>query len=143
MRDAGAAVRVPARPAAPVAVAVAVAVAVRQYLRHGHVRGGRRLLPGAGREGGGPLDRAGLRPVQRPKKASPPVECEISRRDHRGTGGRYAAEVALAQGWELRPADVRKEVRLWWSAASPPGERRGDRHGTGLVTALPRLARVR
>ncbi|WP_267716353.1 hypothetical protein [Streptomyces sp. CoH17] len=33
---------------------------------------------------------------------------------------RYVAEVALAQGWELRPTDVRKEVRLWWSAASRP-----------------------
>ncbi|MDT9696113.1 hypothetical protein [Streptomyces sp. P17] len=28
------------------------------------------------------------------------------------------AEVALAQRWELRPTAVRKEVRLWWSAAS-------------------------
>ncbi|GAA5000893.1 hypothetical protein [Streptomyces hyderabadensis] len=55
-----------------------------------------------------------------PKKARPPVECEIPRRVYRGVGGRYVAEVALAQGWELRPTDVRKEVRLWWSAASHP-----------------------
>ncbi|MFI8489926.1 hypothetical protein [Streptomyces rubrogriseus] len=54
------------------------------------------------------------------KKARPPVECEIPRRVYRGVGGRYVAEVALAQGWELRPTDVRKEVRLWWSAASHP-----------------------
>ncbi|MDN0195107.1 hypothetical protein [Streptomyces sp. S.PNR 29] len=53
-----------------------------------------------------------------PKKARPPMECEIPLRDYRGVGGRYVAEVALAQGWELRPTDVRKEVRLWWSAAS-------------------------
>lgn len=58
--------------------------------------------------------------AREPKKARPPVECEISRRDYRGVGGRYVAEVALAQGWELRPTDVRKEVRLWWSAASRP-----------------------
>ncbi|MFG3246079.1 hypothetical protein [Streptomyces sp. NPDC048187] len=63
-----------------------------------------------------------------PKKARPPVECEISRRDYRGVGGRYVAEVALAQGWELRPTDVRKEVRLWWSAASRP-------EGAGAVDA--------
>ncbi|MFI7015087.1 hypothetical protein [Streptomyces sp. NPDC050164] len=53
-----------------------------------------------------------------PKKARPPVECEIPLRDYRGVGGWYVAEVALAQGWELRPTDVGKEVRLWWSAAS-------------------------
>ncbi|MFG2347226.1 hypothetical protein [Streptomyces phaeochromogenes] len=53
-----------------------------------------------------------------PKKAKPPVECEISVSVYRGVGGRYVAEVALAQGWELRPTDVRKEVRLWWTAAS-------------------------
>ncbi|MFD6194948.1 MULTISPECIES: hypothetical protein [unclassified Streptomyces] len=55
-----------------------------------------------------------------PKRARPPVEGEIPRRVHRGVGGRCVAEVALAQGWELRPTDVRKEVRLWWSAASHP-----------------------
>ncbi|MFE9706590.1 hypothetical protein [Streptomyces sp. NPDC005930] len=55
-----------------------------------------------------------------PRKARPPVECEIPRRDYRGVGGRYVAEVALAQGWELRPTDVRRQVRLWWSAASRP-----------------------
>ncbi|MFC9914251.1 hypothetical protein [Streptomyces sp. NPDC059862] len=53
-----------------------------------------------------------------PRKPRPPVECAIPLRDYRGVGGRYVAEVALAQGWELRPTDVRKEVRLWWSAAS-------------------------
>ncbi|MEU6178261.1 hypothetical protein [Streptomyces coeruleorubidus] len=53
-----------------------------------------------------------------PTKARPAVECEIPLRDYRGVGGWYVAEVALAQGWELRPTDVRKEVRLWWSAAS-------------------------
>ncbi|MFF5517118.1 hypothetical protein [Streptomyces coeruleorubidus] len=46
------------------------------------------------------------------------MECATSLRDHRGVGGRYVAEVALAQGWELRPTDVRREVRSWWSAAS-------------------------
>ncbi|MFF1705914.1 hypothetical protein [Streptomyces sp. NPDC058252] len=54
-----------------------------------------------------------------PKKAKPPVECEIPLHVYRGVGGSYVAEVALAQGWELRPTDVRKEVRLWWAAASP------------------------
>jgi hypothetical protein len=39
-------------------------------------------------------------------------------RADRGVGGWYVVEVALARGWELRPADVREEVRLWWSAAS-------------------------
>ncbi|MFD6168591.1 hypothetical protein [Streptomyces coeruleorubidus] len=53
-----------------------------------------------------------------PNKPRPPVECAISLRAYRGVGGWYVAEVALAQGWELRPTDVRKEVRLWWSAAS-------------------------
>ncbi|WP_257040396.1 hypothetical protein [Streptomyces sp. TLI_55] len=56
-----------------------------------------------------------------PRKAGkprPPVECAIPLRDYRGVGGAYVAQVALAQGWELRPTDVRKEVRLWWSAAS-------------------------
>ncbi|MCT9140451.1 hypothetical protein [Streptomyces violarus] len=53
-----------------------------------------------------------------PKKPRPPVECAIRMRDYRGVGGWYVAEVALAQGWELRPTDVGKEVRLWWSAAS-------------------------
>ncbi|NUS76166.1 MAG: hypothetical protein HOV70_08170 [Streptomyces sp.] len=53
-----------------------------------------------------------------PKKFRRVVECEIPMRDYRGVGGAYVAQVALAQGWELRPTDVRKEVRLWWSAAS-------------------------
>ncbi|MFD7059630.1 hypothetical protein [Streptomyces sp. NPDC059906] len=29
-------------------------------------------------------------------------------------------EPKKARRWELRPTDVRKEVRLWWSAASHP-----------------------
>lgn len=53
-----------------------------------------------------------------PRKPRSPAECAIPLRDYRGVGGRYVAEVALAQGWVLRPTDVRKEVRLWWSAAS-------------------------
>jgi hypothetical protein len=57
----------------------------------------------------------------RPKKPKPPVECAIPLRDYRGVGGWYVAEVALAQGWELRPTDEYKEVRLWWSAASTAG----------------------
>ncbi|MFJ8466706.1 hypothetical protein [Streptomyces swartbergensis] len=56
-------------------------------------------------------------PVE-PRKARPPVECAIPLRAYRGVGGWHVAEVALAQGWEPRPTDVRKEVRLWWSAAS-------------------------
>ncbi|MFC7263587.1 hypothetical protein [Streptomyces lutosisoli] len=55
---------------------------------------------------------------RRPKKAKPPVECAIPLHVYRGVGGSYVAEVALAQGWELRPTDARKEVRLWWAAAS-------------------------
>jgi hypothetical protein len=54
----------------------------------------------------------------RAPKKTPPVECAIPLRDYRGVGGSYVARIALAQGWELRPTDVRKEVRLWWSAAS-------------------------
>ncbi|MEU9914690.1 hypothetical protein [Streptomyces sp. NPDC051001] len=53
-----------------------------------------------------------------PKKTPPPVECAIPLRDYRAAGGQYVAQVALGQGWELRPTDVRKEVRLWWAAAS-------------------------
>jgi hypothetical protein len=53
-----------------------------------------------------------------PKKPKPPVECAIPLRVYRGVGGWYVAEVALAQGWELRPTDENKEVRLWWAAAS-------------------------
>ncbi|MCK8432641.1 hypothetical protein G3I77_06165 [Streptomyces sp. D2-8] len=56
-------------------------------------------------------------PVE-PKKPKPPVECAIPLRAYRGVGGWYVAEVALAQGWELRPTDEYREVRLWWSAAS-------------------------
>lgn len=53
-----------------------------------------------------------------PKKFRRVMECETPMRDYRGVGGSYVAQVALAQGWELRPTDMRKEVRLWWSAAS-------------------------
>jgi hypothetical protein len=53
-----------------------------------------------------------------PKKPKPPVECAIPLRVYRGVGGWYVAKVALAQGWELRPTDEYREVRLWWSAAS-------------------------
>ncbi|MFF6876236.1 hypothetical protein ACFY9S_13085 [Streptomyces sp. NPDC012474] len=53
-----------------------------------------------------------------PRKPKPPAEVAIPLRDYRGVGGWYVAEVALAQGWELRPADGCREVRLWWSAAS-------------------------
>ncbi|GHA56811.1 hypothetical protein [Streptomyces purpurascens] len=60
------------------------------------------------------------KPVE-PQKPKPPVECAIPLRAYRGVGGWYVAEVALAQGWELRPTDVGKEVRLWWSAA-PKGD---------------------
>ncbi|MFF7870145.1 hypothetical protein ACFZCT_27270 [Streptomyces qaidamensis] len=56
-----------------------------------------------------------------PKKPKPPAECAIPLRDYRGVGGWYVAEVALAQGWELRPTDRRREVRLWWPAASRVG----------------------
>jgi hypothetical protein len=56
-------------------------------------------------------------PVEK-NKPRPPAECAIPLRAYRGVGGWYVAEVALPQGWELRPTDVRKEVRLWWSAAS-------------------------
>ncbi|WP_086561208.1 hypothetical protein [Streptomyces africanus] len=56
-------------------------------------------------------------PVKK-NKPRPPAECAIPLRAYRGIGAWYVAEVALAQGWELRPSDVRKEVRLWWAAAS-------------------------
>ncbi|MFF7895568.1 hypothetical protein ACFZDI_27430 [Streptomyces sp. NPDC007907] len=56
-----------------------------------------------------------------PKKPKPPVECAIPLRVYRGVGGWYVAEVALAQGWELRPTDEREEVRLWWAAAPKNG----------------------
>ncbi|MFF9811523.1 hypothetical protein ACF1G5_41675 [Streptomyces coeruleorubidus] len=46
------------------------------------------------------------------------MECEIPLRGCLGAGGWYVAEMALAQGWEPRPTNVRTEVRLWWSAAS-------------------------
>ncbi|MEV0181598.1 hypothetical protein AB0I54_20190 [Streptomyces sp. NPDC050625] len=57
------------------------------------------------------------KPVE-PKKPRPPVECEIPLRDYRGVGGRYVAEVALAQGWELRFSAVSEAVRLQWTAAT-------------------------
>ncbi|CAM5480158.1 hypothetical protein STENM223S_01373 [Streptomyces tendae] len=78
-----------------------------------------------------------------PGKARPPVECDIPRRDYRGVGGRYVAEVALAQG-----VGAAAHGRAQASAAVvvrrlPSGGRRGDRHGTRRVTAVPRLARIR
>ncbi|MET9823210.1 hypothetical protein ABZ038_16615 [Streptomyces sp. NPDC006349] len=78
---------------------------------------------------------ARARAPREPKKPRPPVECATPRRVYRGAGGRYVAEVALAQGWELRPTDVREEVRLWWSAASRPQEARGAQgpEGTGAA----------
>lgn len=59
----------------------------------------------------------------RPNRAKPPVECVIRLRDYRGVGGGYVAQAAHAQGWELRPSDVRKEVRLGWAAATHPAPR--------------------
>ncbi|KMS73250.1 membrane protein [Streptomyces viridochromogenes] len=59
----------------------------------------------------------------RPNRVKPPVECAIRLRDYRGVGGGYVTEAARAQGWELRPTDVRKEVRLRWAAASQPAPR--------------------
>lgn len=50
-----------------------------------------------------------------PSRPRPPAECEIPLRDYRGVGGRYVAEVALAQGWELRFSAVSEAVRLKWS----------------------------
>ncbi|WP_409240171.1 hypothetical protein [Streptomyces sp. PA5.6] len=55
---------------------------------------------------------------RRPKKPLPPSECEIPRRAYRGCGGHYVVQVATAQGWELRPSEPEKSVRLWWSASS-------------------------
>ncbi|MFF7445282.1 MULTISPECIES: hypothetical protein [unclassified Streptomyces] len=51
------------------------------------------------------------------QQARPSDECAIPLRDYRGVGGWYVAQVAHAQGWELRPTDVRKEVRLRWRTA--------------------------
>ncbi|MCF1598272.1 hypothetical protein [Streptomyces muensis] len=56
----------------------------------------------------------------RPNRAKPSPECAVRLRDYRGVGGGYVAEAARAQGWELRPTDARKEVRLWWAAAPYP-----------------------
>ncbi|WP_432118837.1 hypothetical protein [Streptomyces sp. bgisy032] len=56
-----------------------------------------------------------------PGRPKPPAECAIPLRVYRGVGGWYVAEVALAQGWELRPSDVSREVRLRWPAASGAG----------------------
>ncbi|MFD4632991.1 hypothetical protein ACFVYR_31430 [Streptomyces sp. NPDC058284] len=59
---------------------------------------------------------------RKPKKPLPPAECEIPRRAYRGVGGDYVVRAAAAQGWELRPSDPEKSIRLWWSAASASGE---------------------
>ncbi|MFF1375129.1 hypothetical protein [Streptomyces sp. NPDC058308] len=55
-----------------------------------------------------------------PRKPRPPTECEIPRRVYRGVGGHYVVRAAAAQGWELRPSEPEKSIRLWWSAASAP-----------------------
>ena len=59
----------------------------------------------------------------RPNRAPPSPECAVRLRDYRGVGGRYVFEAARAQGWELRPTDPRKEIRLWWAAAPYPAPR--------------------
>ncbi|WP_256639712.1 hypothetical protein [Streptomyces murinus] len=67
------------------------------------------------------VDRAIVRrtaQVSRPRPTAPP-NWRIPLRDFRGAGARYVAERAFAQGWQLRPSDVRKEVHLYWSTASP------------------------
>ncbi|WJV49623.1 hypothetical protein [Streptomyces flavofungini] len=56
-----------------------------------------------------------------PKKPAPSPECEVPWRTFRGVGGAYVVEAATRRGWELRPSDPTKEIRLWWSAASAPG----------------------
>ncbi|MFI1679937.1 hypothetical protein [Streptomyces sp. NPDC020607] len=53
-----------------------------------------------------------------PNKSRPISECEIPRRAYRGCGGHYVVRTATAQGWELRPSEPEKSVRLWWSASS-------------------------
>ncbi|MEU6993774.1 hypothetical protein ABZ953_24350 [Streptomyces sp. NPDC046465] len=55
-----------------------------------------------------------------PNKSQPVAECEIPRRAYRGVGGHYVVQAATAQGWELRPSEPEKSIRLWWSAASAP-----------------------
>ncbi|MER5254569.1 MULTISPECIES: hypothetical protein [unclassified Streptomyces] len=60
-----------------------------------------------------------------PKKPNPPVECEIPWRNYRGVGGGYVVRTATAQGWEPRPSEPEKSVRLWWSAASGTEAGRG------------------
>ncbi|WP_405654581.1 hypothetical protein [Streptomyces sp. RK9] len=56
-----------------------------------------------------------------PKKPAPSPECEVPWRKYRGVGGAYVVEAAARRGWELRPSDPAKEIRLWWSAASVAG----------------------
>ncbi|WBO67190.1 hypothetical protein [Streptomyces camelliae] len=59
--------------------------------------------------------------VAQPKPAVP-REWTVPVRDYRGAGARYVAERAQAQGWQLRPSDVRKEVSLYWPhPVSPTG----------------------
>ncbi|MFC9928297.1 hypothetical protein [Streptomyces sp. NPDC127190] len=62
------------------------------------------------------VDRAVARHTEQVTQQRPLVsrEWSISRRDYRGAGARYVAERALAQGWQLRPSDVRKKVILHW-----------------------------
>ncbi|MEU8973493.1 hypothetical protein AB0D11_30245 [Streptomyces monashensis] len=48
-----------------------------------------------------------------------PREWTVPVRDYRGAGARYVAERAQAQGWQLRPSDVRKEMSLYWPHPTP------------------------
>ncbi|GHF01447.1 hypothetical protein GCM10018785_75090 [Streptomyces longispororuber] len=47
--------------------------------------------------------------------------CEVPLRKYRGAGGGYVVAAATARGWEPRPSDPAKEIRLEWPAASVPG----------------------
>ncbi|MGQ5637063.1 MULTISPECIES: hypothetical protein [unclassified Streptomyces] len=55
-----------------------------------------------------------------------PREWRIPLRDYRGAGARYVADRALAQGWQLRPSDVRREVNLYWPHPAPDRTPSGD-----------------
>ncbi|MFI2199205.1 hypothetical protein ACH47Z_00190 [Streptomyces sp. NPDC020192] len=62
------------------------------------------------------VDKAVTRRTEQVAKPKPevPREWTVPLRDYRGAGARYVAERAQAQGWQLRPSDVRKEVSLYW-----------------------------
>ncbi|GAA3108131.1 hypothetical protein ACFQ0X_33675 [Streptomyces rectiviolaceus] len=62
--------------------------------------------------------RTKLASAPRTPKTQPPVECELPWRVYRGVGGDYVVKAAAAQGWELRPSEPEKSIRLWWSAAT-------------------------